>query len=159
MSGVPKFDDDLKERFLKQFEGNGRLAESCAAVGISPDTVRAHRKAHAEFDIRYEEALLTYRDSLEAEAHRRAVTGIPHNVYFKDQKLETEKRYSDTLLLAMLKAHRPEYRDKGSLDLNVKGGVLVVPGRIEDVAAWEAANAGNVGESIPEKPGRTTERG
>lgn len=50
----------------------------------------------------------------------------------KDGTPVTQNRYSDTLLIALLKAHRPErYRDRASVDMNVTGNVaeLIDAGR------------------------------
>ena len=53
-------------------------------------------------------------DILEREARRRAVEGVVHYVRGPDGELLEERRYSDSLLLALLKAHRPgHFREDG----------------------------------------------
>lgn len=60
---------------------------------------------------------------LEAEAHRRAVTGLKKGIFYKGKKVATEHEYSDTLLIVLLKAHAPEkYKDRVANEHTGKDG-------------------------------------
>ena len=45
------------------------------------------------------------------EAYRRAVIGISEPVFFEGQECGRATRYSDALLIALMKRHLPEYKD------------------------------------------------
>ena len=64
-------------------------------------------------------------DRMEAELYRRAVEGVDEPVFFGGDCIGTIKRYSDQLLLAGVKAHRPEYRDKQSVELSGPQGAPI----------------------------------
>ena len=50
------------------------------------------------------------------EARRRAVTGIDKPVFFKGEVVGSITKYSDSLLMFLLKAHRPQkFRDCGKV--------------------------------------------
>lgn len=62
-------------------------------------------------------------DLLEAEAQRRAVTGVLEPVFHQGKKVATVRKYSDTLLIFLLKGAKPEkYKERtelsGRLDLS-----------------------------------------
>ena len=62
----------------------------------------------------FEEASEDAADSLEAEARRRAVEGVEEPVgWYKGQAGGVVRKYSDTLLIFLLKGRRPElYRER-----------------------------------------------
>jgi hypothetical protein len=65
-------------------------------------------KRDPDFAARWADALEEACDALEAEARRRAVEGVEEPVVSAGKLVCTVRRYSDTLLLALLRAHRPE---------------------------------------------------
>ena len=50
-------------------------------------------------------------DALESEARRRAVEGVPMPVYYNGKVCGTVRKYSDFLLMFLMKAKMPQYRD------------------------------------------------
>ena len=51
-------------------------------------------------------------DTLEAEARRRAIEGVEEPVFHKGQRVGTVRKYSDLLLIFLLKGVRPQkFRD------------------------------------------------
>ena len=57
------------------------------------------------------------------EARRRALTGVEEPVYYKGEAVDRTAKYSDTLLIFLLKAHRPEkFRDNVSAEHSCKDG-------------------------------------
>ena len=71
-------------------------------------------------------------DIMEEEARRRAFEGVDEPVGFWQGKSETTvKRYSDTLAIFLMKAHRPEkFRD----NLHLSGGLKSDGGELEEVS-------------------------
>lgn len=59
-------------------------------------------------------------DRLEQEAIRRAVDGTNKPVFFQGEIVGFEKEYSDTLLVLLLKAHKPDkYRERSDVRINL----------------------------------------
>ena len=75
----------------------------------------------------WEEALEQAMDLLEGEARRRA-TGVKRDVWYAGEKVGSESVYSDTLLIFLLKAHRPaKFRD--NVKVEHPGGMEVTGDR------------------------------
>ncbi len=113
-SAFPKIAHPYKRAFLAAFRetGNVRLACEVAKVG------RSSHYRWLEKDPEYREAFGVARedaiDVLEAEAHRRAVEGIEEPAgWYRGVAGGTVRRYSDNLLMFLLKGARPErYRER-----------------------------------------------
>ena len=60
-------------------------------------------------------ALEEAADKLEMEAFRRAVEGIGENTYFRGDVVGSVTRYSDWLLMFLLKAQRPSKFGSGAV--------------------------------------------
>lgn len=81
-------------RFLAELRDTGAVRYACQAAGVGRSTVYRERQRDEQFALEWSDALEDSCDELEAEARRRARDG------------------SDSLLMFLLKAHRPEvYRD------------------------------------------------
>ena len=80
-------------------------------VKVSGTVRNTSEKTYDNIKIAWEEALEQAVDLLEGEARRRA-TGINRDVWYAGEVVGTERAYSDTLLIFLLKAHRPaKFRD------------------------------------------------
>jgi hypothetical protein len=67
----------------------------------------------ARFKAQYDDARTDAADALEAEAWRRAHDGVDEPVFYQGAVVGAIRRYSDSLLMLMLRAARPEkYRDR-----------------------------------------------
>ena len=89
--------------FLAALRSSGNIRASCQAAGVSRKVAYAHRQKWPEFRKQWNDALEDAVDLLEAEARRRAMQS------------------SDTLLIFLLKAHRPDkYSEKVGLDLLIR---------------------------------------
>ena len=88
------------ERFLEVFASTGNVLLSANAAGVSRDAPYKLAKRDPEFAADWARARDDAVDQLEGEARRRALAG------------------SDTLLMFLLRAHRPErYRETVRIDL------------------------------------------
>lgn len=86
--------------FLSALRNSANVRASCEAAGISRQAAYKHRDGHERFRNEWNSAIDEACDLLEFVARKRA--------------MET----SDTLLIFLLKAHRPTlYRDRLSIDL------------------------------------------
>lgn len=104
---------DWAPAFLEAFEATGLVIEAAQRAGVARSTVYKHRAEDEEFATAWQELEDDVVERMEAEAKRRAVEGVPRKSYDKDGNLIREEQvYSDTLLIFLLKARRPDvYRE------------------------------------------------
>lgn len=118
-----KFNPKKQEKFLELFAETGNIKQSCTLVKISQNTVYRLRKKSKKFAEAWEEAESQGVDSLIAEARRRAYEGVDEPVFYKGEHCGLIRKYSDTLLIFLIKAKRPEYRD--NYQMNLSGDLTV----------------------------------
>lgn len=127
-----RFTKRRKKEFLKVLEKTGSLPQARATIGVTQNTVRAHTDPISEyydkwFDQAIDEANALYRSNLVGEAQKRAIEGIEEQLSYKGELTgQTVNKKSDQLLLALLKAYVPEFKDKVQVDqrsLNVNAQV------------------------------------
>ena len=136
-----KFTDDRKAVFLRHFSMTERFYNSCHAAGISGETVRRHLKSDPDFMAAFEEARERYRDMVYAARNKALFEGYAEPIVGgkdKDEVVAIKQNFPFQVLLKELQRVDPAYRDKAELDLNMKGGVLVVPGRARSMEEWSA---------------------
>jgi hypothetical protein len=108
-----------RENFLKVLADTGSVTAGVAAAGTSRTRVYELRKSDTAFAAAWVEAEDIATDRLEDEARRRAVEGVAEPlvsagklVRGDDGQPITVRRYSDKLLLELMKAHRPPRRER-----------------------------------------------
>jgi hypothetical protein len=110
MAGVEK--TEWRVKFLKTLSSTGNVLVSCRVAGVGRATAYRHRERLPKFRAAWDEAVEESTDAMEAEARRRAQNGVEKPVFYQGNRVATVKEYSDTLLIFLLKANRPEkYRD------------------------------------------------
>ncbi|WHZ16004.1 MAG: hypothetical protein OJF52_002852 [Nitrospira sp.] len=101
-----------KRRFLERFAETGSISSASSHAGVSRRTHLKWKAKDKSFSVACEEALGIAIDSVEGEARRRAVEGTLEPVYHGGKAVGAVRRYSDVLLIFLLKALKPEkYRD------------------------------------------------
>lgn len=109
---APKNKPDWKPAWLEAFRVCGTVSGACKVVNIGRRTVYDARNRDEEFAQAWQELEDTTTDRMEREAFRRAVEGVERDIYFKGDPVGTERQFSDTLLIFMLKARKPQiYRE------------------------------------------------
>src|SRR5688500_15168574 len=99
--------------FLKVFAETGNVKEACKAANINRTTAYKHRNEDPEFAEQWQVSFEQAADTLEAEAWRRASEGYEEDVFYKGERVGAVRRYSDNLLMFLLKGMRPEkFREK-----------------------------------------------
>jgi hypothetical protein len=108
-----------QKRFLEALSETGSVTTAVAVAGTSRTRVYELRKADPGFASAWAEAEEIAAERLEDEARRRAVEGIPEPlvsagklVRDDDGQPITVRRYSDNVLIALLKARRPPQRER-----------------------------------------------
>ena len=108
--------------FLAAYAELGIITAACKIAGCSPDSV-SRWKWEPEFAVSFAGAHEQACDALEAEARRRAVEGTDEPVFYKGAECGNIRKYSDNLLMFILKGARPEkYAERQKVE--VSEGVL-----------------------------------
>jgi hypothetical protein len=101
--------------FLRHLAETGNVSKAVALAGTSRTRVYALRQKDRSFTEAWDEAEEIACDRLEEEARRRALEGVEVPVVSAGRVVRGDdghplvmRRYSDTLLLALLRARRPE---------------------------------------------------
>ncbi len=98
--------------FFEKLAATCNVFASSKHAGIERQTAYDARKSDKEFARRWEIAIDEGVDVLEEEARRRALEGTREPIYQGGFLVGHKQRYSDTLTIFLLKAHRPEkFRD------------------------------------------------
>lgn len=119
------------EQFLDHLRASANVTASADHTGASRRTMYRRRDSDPDFAEAWDDALETAIDMLEGEARRRALHGYEEFVTCKnglvcddDGNPVMQRRYSDSLMGLLLRAHRPDkYRERvnvehsGSVDL------------------------------------------
>lgn len=116
-----------KERFIKALrEFGGNVFRAAKLVKLSRTALYNYRKEDPEFAEAWDNALEDGFDDLEAEARRRALEGYDEPVYHGGEQVGFVRRYSDTLLIFLLKGARPEkYRERYDVKNKVQGSLNI----------------------------------
>jgi hypothetical protein len=115
-----------QERFIAALRNSGNVRAACQAAGVHRTTPYKAYAESPEFARQWDEALEDAVDTLEAAAWKRARDGVTRHdpIMFQGQKVAEKviTEYSDTLMITLLKAHRPEkYRER--VDMKHSGKV------------------------------------
>lgn len=131
------FNADRKAEWLSIIRECGKRAVANVRLGVHRSTIEKHLRNDQDFREEFEDAMQFFRESLVSEAVRRGVRGVSEPVFSRgrraldihpddadriDELIEkgieprtipaTIRRYSDSLLHALLKANHPEFTDK-----------------------------------------------
>lgn len=134
------FTEDLREKFLARLSESGHIGIACRESGVSRLLVLWHRDNDREFRALLEEAQRLGLESLEDEAVRRARDGVDEPVFYRGEQCGSIKRYSDLLLMFLLKAVNPaRYRDNYRVELH---------GDLESVRLSDEERAAKIAELL-----------
>jgi hypothetical protein len=143
-----------QKRFLKALADTGNVTAAIAVAGTSRTRVYELRRTDPGFAAAWEEAEETAVDKLEAEARRRAIEGVPEPlvsagrlVCGADGEPIAIRRYSDNLLLALLRAHRPRRERSVRFRLPMLQSASDAAGAMAAITAGVAAGDMTPGEA------------
>ena len=126
MAHPPKITDEKRQEFIELLANTGNVSKCCQALNVSRNEMYRHRRENPEFAEQWEEARETAVELLEDEAWRRAFEGIEKEIISHKTGfvIGIEKKYSDTLLMCLLQAHKPDkYQYRQRNDVNVSGNI------------------------------------
>lgn len=115
-----------KRAFLLAFAEVGTISHACEVAKMSRECYYRWTREDSEFVEGYKLARESFIDRLEKEAYRRAHEGVDEPVFYKGELVTTVRKYSDILLMFLLKGAAPDkYRDNSKLELSGKVGVEI----------------------------------
>ena len=98
--------------FLDALAETGMVCEAAARAGAPRASLYRRRAADPAFAAAWAAALEAGLDRLRDEAVRRALHGDEQTVWHRGEAVGTARRYSDALLMFLLRAHQPAvYRE------------------------------------------------
>lgn len=113
-----------KALFLTVFPDEGTVTHAAGRVGI--DRATHYRWLHDDVDYAraFADAEIQANDNMEREARRRAIEGTEEPVYQGGKLIGHIRKYSDTLLIFMMKAAMPgKYRERVDVTLDIRQAV------------------------------------
>lgn len=102
----------VKNKICKMIEETGDWRTAIATLSISRVAFKNALKKDVQLAERVEMAEGKYLAGLEAEARRRAVEGVEKGIYYKGDRIATEREYSDKLLDKLMTAADKEKYSK-----------------------------------------------
>ena len=128
-----------QQRFLLMLSRTGNASKACQTSGLTRRQVATLREDDVAFGQAFDDAMNEAVDLLEAEAWRRALKGTTQPVPKAGQPVVT-RRYSDPLLMMLLRGCRPEkfrMHGKTSMPADPMIGIREIatdndPPRVED---------------------------
>ena len=123
MTQLTAIKKDWKTVFFENLSKSPNVSKAAKAAGYTRQWVYHLRNEDPEFAKLWDDALAQSLDTAEGEMYRRAVRGVVKKVFYQGTHIDTVKEYSDTLLIFLLKAHKPEvYREVTRNELTGKNG-------------------------------------
>lgn len=102
-----------KRAFLAAYAQTGNVTAAAEAAGIARRTHYDWLESDPVYAEAFAEAQEKAIDLLELEARRRALEGVDEPVFYKGVEVGAVRKYSDTLLIFLLKGYRPErYKER-----------------------------------------------
>jgi hypothetical protein len=96
------------KKFLALLTEYGNVTKAAAGANVDRAQLYQRRDRHPSFAEAWDAALAIGVAALEDEARRRAFEGWLEPVWHKGHECGAVRKYSDTLLIVLLKAHLPE---------------------------------------------------
>ena len=126
-------------KFLTELTKTGCVTKAAKKANRSPKHCYSDRKAFPAFAEAWDEALRIACDLMEGEARRRAVEGVLEPVFYQGAKCGTIRKYDSQLLMFLLKAHDPKYRDNSRVEVTTPPGEPMQHAHTHDVHTPELA--------------------
>ncbi len=99
---------EQQKKFIQDLALHGNVTEAAKTAIIPRSSLYRYRAANPEFAKAWDGAREQATDNLADEAMRRAINGVEEVRYFKGEPVGTVRKYSDQLLMFLLRAYRPQ---------------------------------------------------
>lgn len=119
---VGEYAEPWMGKFIDHLRNGGTVAAACGLAVVGRATAYRHRQKDETFAVAWADAEEESTERLEEEAFYRAVKGVEKPIHYEGRRIDFVREYSDTLLIFLLKARKPEtYRDR--IDHRHSGGI------------------------------------
>lgn len=133
---TPKKKDEI---FLATLAECGNVTRAAEAAKLNRCHLYRRRNDDPAFAKAWDEAAAIGVAALEDEARRRAYEGWKEPVYYQGEECGTVRKFSDTLLIVLLKAHMPDkYQERQKVE---HSGSIDLAGAIEEARKRAAGTA------------------
>lgn len=113
---------EKRAQFVALLSDYGNVSRAAEEAELNRAYLYRLKSEDEAFSAAWDEAARVGAARLEDEARRRAVEGWQEPVWYQGDQVGTVRKYSDTLLICLLKAHHPEkYADRQKNDTTIKG--------------------------------------
>ncbi len=102
--------------FIKALEHHGNATYALKKANAARGWIYYWRQKDQEFRDAFEEARSCGLEILRDEAHRRAYEGVSQEVWHQGDVCGHVQKYSDTLLMFLIKQSDPSYREHFQID-------------------------------------------
>lgn len=119
-----------KTVFIEVLELTGNVVLACKRANVARSVAYAARSKSKTFAVEWDEAIEVAVAGLEEEARRRAVEGVEDPVFYQGSISGHVTRYSDSLLMFLLKAHKPEKYAERRQHTGPGGGPIAFTGAL-----------------------------
>lgn len=108
--------------FITKLAQHGNVSYALNGAGIKRAWVYEKRAKDAEFAEAFEDARRCGLEILKDEAWRRAYEGVEEPVFYEGEQVDHIRKYSDVLLMFLIKQHDPSYRERFEVEHGNAGG-------------------------------------
>lgn len=120
-SGRDKVRAGQAAQFLAALRQGLTVGEACTAAKLARRTAYDRRQKDAAFRVAWDTAYEAGNDAIEAEVHRRAVTGWDEPVFQQAKQVGVVRKYSDRMLELLAKKRIPAFRDNQKIEVEIVG--------------------------------------
>jgi len=104
---------EKEAKFLEALSDTCNVSDACRIASVARSTAYERRDEDTEFAKGWDRSVRIGAETLEDEAFRRARDGVDEPVFYQGAVCGTVKKYSDTLLIFLLKGAKPvKYRER-----------------------------------------------
>ena len=136
--------------FLDGLRETGTLSGAARQSHVSRSTHYRWLARDPDYESAFAAATDEATDRLEEEARRRALDGVDEPIFYRGERIGVTRRYSDALLILLLRAKRPEqFRD--TVDLTTRTddtGTVLDPAIIKTLTDEEIQLARRLGRKL-----------
>jgi hypothetical protein len=146
-------------KFLGGLALMGVVSYAAQEADMSRSACYARRKMSRKFREAWDEALEVASDGMELAARQRAVSGVPEPQFYRGQEIGAVTRYSDQLLMFLLRAWRPEkYRERSEISMpGIERAAQTLGEAMVEARRRVAAMRGQGEGAPPDRGTRTTD--
>lgn len=153
MSNHTKLTPEKRLRFLEVLSNTANVTRAAEDIGMARTYMYEIRDADADFAKAWDASVQLGTSALEDEATRRASEGWDEPVFYQGEQTGLVRKFSDTLLIFLLKARDPEkYSDRLRQELTGKGGGPIQTRHVDSLTDEQLAVIASRGRPAPTEP-------